>query len=53
MEKEKLLKYILIVITMSLVVNIYSAFMLKNLQRDIGYIKGGVGEMFYKVMRQY
>lgn len=47
MSKEKLIKYLIIIIGILLLINLYTIFTLK---KDTGYIKSDVADIWYKIM---
>ena len=49
MDKEK--KTILLILIILLICNIYLVLSVRELKRDVNYIKSDVGEMFYKLLR--
>jgi len=51
-EIKKKEKYVILsILIILLILNIYLIFSIRELKKDIDYIKSDVGEMFYKLLR--
>jgi len=49
MDKEK--KIIILILIILLISNVYLVLSIRELKKDVYYIKSDVGEMFYKLLK--